>query len=100
MLSHPASKRLKSLPFIGSYHGSDLSFNSFSRGGDVQPYLIRFVATLNPNGGTDVHWPRWTPESPKMLTFNDGDVQINVTEDTYRKVPMETLNKLLSQYSL
>ena len=66
----------------------------------MQPYLIRFVATLDPNGDadTDVQWPKWTPEEPNLLSFNDGDVLLNVTQDTYREEAIDTMNKLLIQY--
>lgn len=68
----------------------------------MQPYLIRFVATLDPNGeaDTDVHWPQWTPEIPNMLSFNDGEVPLNVTKDTFRKEEMEILNRLLLRYPI
>ncbi|KAF9049513.1 alpha/beta-hydrolase [Hymenopellis radicata] len=60
-------KRRKHFPVLGSYHTSDLS-NIYAPGGDMQDYLIRFVATLNPNGNgnTGIDWPKWTTDSPQV----------------------------------
>ncbi len=92
-----AYRRLKQTPFLGSFHGSDLSLNTFAAGGgDLQDYLIRFVANLDPNdASTNITWPKWTAESPLMLSFNDGAVAQNVTEDTYREEAIDTLNAFL-----
>ncbi|KAF9049515.1 carotenoid ester lipase precursor [Hymenopellis radicata] len=75
-------RRLKQTPFLGSFHSSDLSLNTFAAGGDLQDYLIRFVAN-------------WTLMSPQLVSFNDGSVSENITDDTYRKEAMETLNAIL-----
>ncbi|KAF9041954.1 carotenoid ester lipase precursor [Hymenopellis radicata] len=90
-----AHRRLKQLPFLGSFHGSDLSLDSYAPGGDLQDYLIRFVANLDPNGDTGITWPKWTTDSPQLLSFNDGPVSQNITDDTYRKEAIETLNAIL-----
>ena len=57
-------------------------------------YLIRFAATLDPNGDGAFHWPRYTKDSPKLLTFNDGPEPFNITLDTYRAPGMAFLTKL------
>lgn len=57
-------------------------------------YLIRFAATLNPNGDGAVHWPQYTNASPRLLTFNDGPIPLNITLDTYRAPQMEYLTRL------
>ncbi len=91
----PVHKRLKALPFLGSFHASDVFLNAYLPGGDMQDYIIRFVSKLDPNGNTGITWPKYTKESPKMLSFNDGLTPLTVTEDTYRKDQMNTLNKIL-----
>ncbi|KAF9028912.1 carotenoid ester lipase precursor [Hymenopellis radicata] len=88
-------KRLKAIPFLGSFHASDVFFDAYLAGSDMQDYIIRFVATLNPNGNTGITWPKYTKESPKMLSFNDGLFPLTVTEDTYREDQMNTLNEIL-----
>ncbi|KAF9049529.1 carotenoid ester lipase precursor [Hymenopellis radicata] len=88
-------RRFKQLPFLGAFHGSDLLFNSYAPGGDLQDYIIRFVANLDPNGDTGITWPKWTIESPQLLSFNDGPVPQSITDDTYRKEAIETLNAIL-----
>ncbi|KAH9060193.1 carotenoid ester lipase precursor [Lactarius vividus] len=87
------SKRLKSLPILGSLHGSDLLLP----GVDLTDYLIHFATNLDPNDrGLNPQWPRYTISSPQLLTLLDGPV-INrtITLDTYRiggdKFPYETL---------
>ncbi|KAF8261992.1 carotenoid ester lipase precursor [Lactarius quietus] len=51
------NKRLKSLPILGSAHGSDV-MNIYS-GQDLTDYLIYFATVLNPNGRSDAHWPHY-----------------------------------------
>ncbi|KIJ15391.1 hypothetical protein PAXINDRAFT_11935 [Paxillus involutus ATCC 200175] len=50
------SKRLKTLPYLGATHGSDVS-NVYGAQ-DMTSYLVRFVSNLDPNGGTDLYWPQ------------------------------------------
>ncbi|KAM5545368.1 hypothetical protein V8D89_000981 [Ganoderma adspersum] len=78
---------------IGAAHGTELA--DIYGGGPLQDYLVRFAATLDPNGkGAPAIWPRYTKASPKMLTFNDGEPSLNVTLDTFRDVQMKYLTKL------
>ncbi|EJF57054.1 carotenoid ester lipase [Dichomitus squalens LYAD-421 SS1] len=77
---------------IGAAHGTELA--DIFGGGPMQDYLIRFAATLNPNGNGAFTWPRYTNSSPALLTFNDAVPQLNITLDTFRAVQMEYLNKL------
>jgi len=46
--------------------------------------LINFAATLDPNGKTGIHWPKYTTSSPQLLTFLDGNVPLVITQDTFR----------------
>jgi len=84
------SKRLKALPVLGSAHATDI-LNVYG-GGELEDYLIRFVATLNPNGNTGINWPKYTTASPNLLTFNDNLLfPLTVTQDTYRSEAMQFL---------
>ncbi|KAI0265657.1 carotenoid ester lipase precursor [Gloeopeniophorella convolvens] len=76
------SKRFKTLPDLGAFHSTDLQ-NVYGPG-DMTDYLIRFAATLNPNGNTNINWPRYTTQSPQLLTFLDGPTPEVITQDTYR----------------
>ncbi|KAF8955263.1 carotenoid ester lipase precursor [Flammula alnicola] len=80
------SKRLKALPILGSVHASDL-LNSYG-GGEMEDYLIRFAATLNPNSLTSFQWPKYTLQSRQLLTFLDGLIPLIITADTYRQAAM------------
>ena len=57
-------------------------------------YLIRFAATLDPNGDGATHWPLYTKESPKLLAFSDDEPNLSVMLDTYREEQMAYLTKL------
>ncbi|KAG9308829.1 hypothetical protein JVU11DRAFT_11459 [Chiua virens] len=52
-------KRGKLTPYTGASHASDL-LNAYT-GGDILPYLLRFVTHLDPNTGesTDLYWPQY-----------------------------------------
>ncbi|KIJ19261.1 hypothetical protein PAXINDRAFT_167028 [Paxillus involutus ATCC 200175] len=93
-----SSKRFKTLPYLGSVHGSDL-YNVFG-GQDMASYLVRFVSNLDPNGGTDLYWPQYTTAEPNMLEFLDGSIQQALTEDTYRADAMAFLTKVLLAHPL
>ncbi|KAF8837132.1 alpha beta-hydrolase [Paxillus ammoniavirescens] len=92
------NKRFKTLPYLGSVHGSDI-FNVFG-GQDMTSYLVRFVSNLDPNGGTDLYWPQYTTAEPNMLEFLDGSIPQALTEDTYRADAMAFLNKVFLAHPL
>ncbi len=75
-----------------------MSLNAYAFKGDLQDYIIRFVAHLNPNGDNGIAWPKWTSEYPQMLSLNEGPISQNITEDTYRKDAIETLNEIMLEY--
>jgi hypothetical protein len=52
--------------------------------GDMTDTIVRFTATLDPNGALSVLWPAYTPGAPSMFHFVDGDVPFEVINDTYR----------------
>ncbi|KAK0460038.1 carotenoid ester lipase precursor [Desarmillaria tabescens] len=93
------SKRFKIVPVLGAFHSSDILNVYF--GGDMADYLIRFAATLNPSGSTDIQWPQWTDNSPNLLTFNDDPFKpLTVTQDTFRSDAMDSLSEILLRNSI
>ena len=64
--------------------------------GHLQDYLVRFVATLDPNGGGAPEWPRYTTDAPLLLTVNDGvpAMTVNLTRDDFREEAMAYLTEL------
>ncbi|KAH9060190.1 carotenoid ester lipase precursor [Lactarius vividus] len=86
------SKRLKSLPILGSAHATDIAI--IYSGQDLTDYLIYFATNLDPNGGSGPHWPQYTTSSPQLLTLLDGAVPANITLDTYRADAMNFLTEL------
>ncbi|KAI9442992.1 Alpha/Beta hydrolase protein [Lactarius indigo] len=88
------SKRLKSLPVLGSLHGSDIP--NIYGGGDLTDYLINFATNLDPNSsGLGPQWPRYTTSSRQLMTLVDGQAtNRTITLDTYRVEAMEYLTKL------
>jgi acetylcholinesterase len=58
-------------------------------------YLIRFGATLDPNGGntdpSQTAWPAYTPDAPTLLTLLDGSTPLTLSNDTYREEAIRTL---------
>ena len=76
-------------------HASDLQDVFGAPGtGNLQDYLIRFAATLNPNGDGAVEWPRYTNAAPNLLTLNNGDPAVNITKDDFRAEAMAYLTRL------
>ncbi|KIK69867.1 hypothetical protein GYMLUDRAFT_151725 [Collybiopsis luxurians FD-317 M1] len=88
-----SNQRLKSLPVLGSAHGTDI-LNVYG-GGDMVDYLVRFAATLNPNGNTGINWPQYTTANPNMLQFNDGLIPLSLSLDNYRVEAMNFTTQLL-----
>ncbi|KAI0044198.1 carotenoid ester lipase precursor [Auriscalpium vulgare] len=92
------SKRLKALPALGSVHGSDI-LNVYGPG-DMTDYLVRFATNLDPNGGSNLNWPKYTTASPNLLTFLDGLVPQTITPDTYRADGFTYLTQLSLQHPI
>ena len=61
-------------------------------------YLIRFAANLDPNGDTGIFWPKYSVQSPQLLTFLDGDTPLALSNDTYRAEGFKVLTKLSLKY--
>ena len=60
----------------------------------MQDYLIRFAATLDPNGDGAPYWPRYTNDAKQMLAFSDTEPKLSIMLDTYREEQMAYLTKL------
>jgi acetylcholinesterase len=71
----------------------ELDLLNILEGGWFADYLIRFAASLDPNGSDDVvEWPQFSTEKPILLTLLDGDTHIILSNDTYR---MEGMNAMI-----
>ena len=57
-------------------------------------FLVRFVNTLDPNGGPEIDWPAYTTRSPQLLAFVEGKTPLAVIPDTFRKEAMDFLTQL------
>ncbi|KAI0351843.1 carotenoid ester lipase precursor [Trametes cingulata] len=77
---------------IGAAHSTELAI--IFGGQDMTDFLVRFVNTLDPNGGQQPHWPAYTAESPQLLAFVDGHTPLTVIPDTFRKEAMDFLTQL------
>lgn len=77
-------------------------------GGELADYLIRFVNHLDPNVGPSatnspvppVFWPKYTPESRKILTLADGLDPVYIAKDDYRDEGMMLLSELTLEYPI
>ncbi|KAJ7448790.1 carotenoid ester lipase precursor [Mycena latifolia] len=94
------NKRNKAIPFVGSYHTSDVSI--VYGAGELTDYLINFVTTLDPNGATVPAWPQYTADAPNLLTLQDGIGQekIVVTQDTFRAEAMGVLTNISLEFPI
>ena len=57
-------------------------------------FLVRFVNTLDPNGGPEIHWPEYSPEAPQLLGFVEGTPNLTIIADTFRKEAMDFVTQL------
>ncbi|PPR03797.1 hypothetical protein CVT24_007477 [Panaeolus cyanescens] len=67
------SKKGKTTPTVGAYHGYDMVDHT------LEDYLIHFVVNHDPNNGTGPAWPQYTTASPQLYTFSDGKNMLCVT---------------------
>ncbi|KAF7329205.1 Carboxylic ester hydrolase [Mycena kentingensis (nom. inval.)] len=95
-------KRLKSVPFYGSWHGGDTTtFLPTVNTTDfvAADYLLNFVNTLDPNKGSLPSWPTWsTPSSAgntSLLTLFDPDL-VNITTEDFRLEQRDYMHKVLA----
>jgi hypothetical protein len=93
---------------LGSFHASDVTFNSF---GLVPPLLsqnsenimstnIAFVNSLDPNNhGLDLpHWPNWTPDEKAMFRYKESGPDI--IKDDFREAAMRLVNDNAETYMI
>jgi acetylcholinesterase len=92
------SKRLKSLPIVGSAHGTDMS-NIYGPK-ELTDYLIHFATNLDPNGGSSAQWPQYTRASPQVMTLTDPSGTMNITQDTYRADAIAYVTELSLAYPI
>nr|VWO96474.1 Carboxylic ester hydrolase (EC [Ganoderma boninense] len=87
---------------LGYAHGSDL-IPAFM-GAALADYIIRFVATLDPNGdsangtasASAVYWPQYDTKQRRVLETHDDGVAMGA--DTLRLEPMAALTELTLAY--
>ncbi|KAJ7508277.1 carotenoid ester lipase precursor [Mycena galericulata] len=109
--SFSLNKRGKSTPYLGAFHGSDLSMffptNASAPTDNVAiDALINFINTLDPNlsaapahlrKNASIFWPTWqTPSADgasSLLTFSDPLI-VNITADDFRAEPRMFLNQV------
>ncbi|KAF8264822.1 carotenoid ester lipase precursor [Lactarius quietus] len=97
------SKRLKSVPVLGSFHETDIP--NIYGGGDLTDFLIQFATNLDPNGLLSPHWPRYTASSPQLLTLLGSQLEVTsnnrtITLDTYRTKEIEFITNISLTYQL
>lgn len=99
-------QRNKAVPYLGSFHSSDLDefFTAIDYvGTDI---IINFANNLNPNAPeglapgvsplSEINWEQWgsNPSAPPLLTFMDPTPSVEITTDTFRADAMTLLNNL------
>ncbi|KAJ7464059.1 carotenoid ester lipase precursor [Mycena latifolia] len=92
------SKRLKAIPFLGSFHTSDLL--NIYYGGELTDYLINFATNLDPNGESVPAWPAYTTATPNLLTLLDGLFPTSITQDTFRAEAIEFLTNATLEFPI
>ncbi|KAI0681827.1 carotenoid ester lipase precursor [Earliella scabrosa] len=85
-----------SFPGVGDVHGSDLLI-AFGPG-DITNYLVRFVNDLDPNEGSDLHWPLFNVIYRATLQLDDGDTPLEITADVQRMNGTDELFQLSSRF--
>lgn len=71
--------------------------------GELTDYLVNFVNHLDPNGngtGSQAQWPRYTTSNPLLMTFLDGTIPQEITQDTFRKDAIGNVTKIFLKYPL
>ncbi|PPR02364.1 hypothetical protein CVT24_011708 [Panaeolus cyanescens] len=91
------SKKSKSVPGIGSYHGSDLATDS--EPGFLDDHLINFVVRLDPNVKMGPRWPSYDSNSPKLFTFPEVGPP-TITLDNFRSDSVNYLNNISAAHPL
>ncbi|KAF9568773.1 carotenoid ester lipase precursor [Agrocybe pediades] len=90
------SKRLKSIPILGSAHFTDI-INSYG-GGEMEDHLIRFANTLDPNPVIGYQWPKYNLATKKVATYVDGLIPVVTGTDDFREEAMKYLTEVTLAY--
>ena len=69
-------------------------------GGELADYLIQFATTLDPNGGSNrtIYWPQFNKDTRSALVVLDGDVPLEIGDDSARRAQMDKLTELNLKY--
>ncbi|KAJ7628831.1 carotenoid ester lipase precursor [Roridomyces roridus] len=94
------NSRLKAVPLLGSFHGSDILQVYDEVGSELMDSVINFAVNLNPNGHTLPNWPQWTTKTPNMLQLLDGLIATTITQDTYRAAGMQFLANITLEFPI
>lgn len=98
---------LSNLPILGSFHASDVTFNTFglipsaisSVTDHIMKTYIAFVNSGDPNTHGDggiPHWPAWDPKDKSMYQYKEtGD---SIIKDDYRDTQMRFVNDHADTY--
>ncbi|KAI0298094.1 carotenoid ester lipase precursor [Multifurca ochricompacta] len=95
-------KRVKSTPFLGTAHATDL-VNSIIAPGELMDYVIHFTSNLNPNGkkGLGIPWPQWNPRDPKAIVLQDSTLfPVVIGNDNYRSDPLDYVANMSLVYPI
>ncbi|RPD58729.1 carotenoid ester lipase precursor [Lentinus tigrinus ALCF2SS1-7] len=90
-------------PFKGLGYPHASEFNGlFFDGDDLADYIIQFVSTLDPNGGSNrtINWPRYNEKTREVLVVLDGDVPLRIGNDSARRAQTDKLAELTFKYPL
>jgi acetylcholinesterase len=94
--------RWKWLTFSCQAHATDL-VNSFGPGGELRDYILRFTNDLDPNGnqGLGIPWPKWNPDKPKAVIFQDDLLfPLVLGDDNYRSLALDYVANLSIRYPI
>lgn len=92
--------KLTNIPYLGSFHASDVFFYFFGTIPDsisnnsrhLMGSLVHFVHDLDPNHDEIPTWPEWDSEALETMHFREEGLEL-VTDD-YRKEGMDYINEI------
>ncbi|KAF8998244.1 Alpha/Beta hydrolase protein [Cyathus striatus] len=97
-------KRDKDVPFLGSFHSSDLDeFYGLVPDFIAIDALINFVNTMDPNSPkhsnsllSSIHWPLYgsSSKTPQLFTFSDPVPSVSITQDDFRVSEIQLVTEI------